>query len=74
TSCQEHGGIGGFDLTQNLQPPKSLYIEARCLVDYGEFETDDGSIINLSRGSHHLLSQTDAEDLIKQGILEHVCS
>ena len=31
-SIGEHGGL---DLTQDMKPPKSLYIEVRCLVDQG---------------------------------------
>ncbi len=30
--------------TPSSKPPKSLYIEVRCLVDYGEFETEDGGV------------------------------
>ena len=65
-------GDSGLDLTQHMHPPKSLYIEVRCLVDYGEFETEDGTIIQLKKNSQHYLSRSQCEHLIKQGILEHV--
>eukprot|EP00794_Sanderia_malayensis_P019891 gene19891-21833_t len=65
------GGIG-LDLTQNLKPPKSLYIEVRCLVDYGEFETEDGAIILLKKNSQHLLPRSQCERLIRQGVLQHL--
>ncbi|KAJ8309301.1 hypothetical protein KUTeg_014175 [Tegillarca granosa] len=45
------GGTGGLDLTQDLKPPKKLYIEVRCLVDHGEFETQDGNIVVLKKNS-----------------------
>lgn len=65
-------GDSGLDLTQYMHPPKSLYVEVRCLVDYGEFETEDGTIIQLKKNSQHYLSRSQCEHLIKQGILEHV--
>lgn len=63
---------GGLDLTQYSHPPKSLYIEVRCLVDYGEFETEDGTVIQLTANSQHLLLRSQCEPLIRQGILEHI--
>ncbi|CAG0886911.1 unnamed protein product [Darwinula stevensoni] len=65
-------GRQGLDLTQNLQPPKSLYIEVRCLEDYGEIETDDGDFLVLRKNSTHFLPRGQAEPLIRQGILEHI--
>ena len=62
----------GIDLTQDSKPPKSLYIEVRCLVDYGEFETEDGNVVLLKKNSQHLLHRADCEHLIRQGILEHI--
>lgn len=62
----------GTDLTQNMTPPKTLLIEVRCLMDYGEFETEDGTVVLLKKNSQHLLPTTQCEHLIRQGILEHV--
>lgn len=62
----------GMDLTQDAKPPKSLYIEVRALVDYGEFETEDGSVVLLKKNSQHLLQRSHCEHLIRQGILEHI--
>uniref|UniRef100_A0A3Q3SZU9 DNA replication complex GINS protein PSF1 n=1 Tax=Mastacembelus armatus TaxID=205130 RepID=A0A3Q3SZU9_9TELE len=42
---------GGLDITQDMKPPKSLYIEVRCLKDHGEFEIDDGTVILLKKNS-----------------------
>ncbi|GAB1601434.1 DNA replication complex GINS protein PSF1-like [Argonauta hians] len=67
------GGIS-VDLTQDMHPPKSLYIEVRCLVDHGEFETQDGNIVVLKRNNQHFLLRSECESLIRQGILEHVIS
>lgn len=39
----------GIDLTGNLRPPKSLYIEVRCVEDYGKFELDDGEVVHLKK-------------------------
>ncbi|XP_054719563.1 DNA replication complex GINS protein PSF1-like isoform X2 [Uloborus diversus] len=65
------GGVG-VDLFLNLQPPKSLYIQVRCLCDYGDFETSDGNTVVLSKNSTHFLQRADCEKLIHQGILEHI--
>lgn len=65
-------GDGGLDLTQDMHPPKSLYIEVRCLKDHGEFETQDGNIIVLKRNNQHFLLRSECEHLIRQGVLAHV--
>lgn len=66
------GGAGGLDLTQDRKPPKSLYIEVRCVVDHGEFETQDGSCILLKKNSQHFILRSECEHLVRQGILEHI--
>ena len=66
------GGSFSLDLTQNLKPPKNLYIQVKVLTDFGEFETEDGDIVVLKKNSLHLLPRVQCELLISQGILEHV--
>ncbi|PNF37157.1 DNA replication complex GINS protein PSF1 [Cryptotermes secundus] len=66
------GDNHGLNLTQDSKPPKSLYIEVRCLVDYGKFELDDGESILLKKNSQHLLPRAQCEPLIRQGILQHI--
>ncbi|XP_065833532.1 DNA replication complex GINS protein PSF1-like [Oscarella lobularis] len=67
-------GGTGLDLTQDTKPPKSLFIEVRCMIDYGEFETEDGTVILLKKNSQHYLRRSHCEHLIRQGILEHIIS
>jgi len=67
-------GDGGLDLTQDRKPPKSLYIEVRCLTDYGKLEMDDGSTVILKKNTQHFLLRSQCEHLIRQGILEHITS
>ncbi|XP_071479044.1 DNA replication complex GINS protein PSF1-like [Diadema antillarum] len=67
-------GENGLDLTQDRSPPKSLYVEVRCLLDYGEFETEDGSSVVLKKNSQHFLLRSLCEPLIRQGVLEHIMS
>jgi GINS complex subunit 1 len=64
--------IYGIDLTQYTRPPKSLFINVRCLSDYGEYELSDGHCISLIKNSQHYVLASDVQDLIKQGILEHI--
>lgn len=66
------GGGMGLDLTKYHHPPKSLFVQVRCLSDYGDFETEDGTIIVLTKNSTHFLERSQCEKLIHQGILEHV--
>uniref|UniRef100_A0A1B0FAE8 DNA replication complex GINS protein PSF1 n=1 Tax=Glossina morsitans morsitans TaxID=37546 RepID=A0A1B0FAE8_GLOMM len=61
----------GLDLTVDLQPPKSLYIEVRCVEDFGKFELDDGEVVHLKKNSQHYLPRSQVEPLIRQGILQH---
>ena len=60
----------GTDLTTDISPPKSLYIEVRVLEDHGELETGDGEIVQLKRGTQHHLPRELCEQLIRQGILD----
>ncbi|XP_053918183.1 DNA replication complex GINS protein PSF1 isoform X4 [Cuculus canorus] len=72
TYMRSVGGEEGLDLTQDIKPPKSLYIEVRCLRDYGEFEIDDGTTVLLKKNSQHFLPRWKCEQLIRQGVLEHI--
>ncbi|GLG92669.1 hypothetical protein R5R35_001770 [Gryllus longicercus] len=68
-------GIGnkhGLNLTLDRQPPKELYIEVRCLEDYGEYEMDNGDVVTLRKGNMYLLPRGPCEQLIRQGILQHI--
>jgi len=69
---REIGDGAGIDLTTDQSPPKSLYVLVQVLQDYGELETDDGSIIILKKNTQHFLPRNQCEPLIRQGILEHV--
>ncbi|XP_018576496.1 DNA replication complex GINS protein PSF1-like [Anoplophora glabripennis] len=65
-------GEEGVNLAVNLKPPKALYVEVRCLVDYGKYELNDGSIILLKKDSRHYLPRSECEELIRQGIFQHI--
>ena len=67
-------GVDGVDLMTDQTPPKSLYIEVRCLQDYGLLEMDDGTTILLKKNTQLFLPRTQCEQLIRQGILEHIVS
>ena len=49
----------GLDLTTDLEPPKTLYIEIRVLEDCGEFTNSEGNTLDLSRGSTLLVKKVD---------------
>lgn len=65
-------GYSGIDLTENLKPPKSLYIEVLCIVDYGKLELEDGDVIMLKKNSRHFLPTSECQTLIRQGILKQI--
>lgn len=67
-------GTDGVNLAIDLKPPKALYIEVRCLLDYGKFELNDGSVLLLKKNSRHYLPRAECEDLIRQGVFEHIIS
>jgi len=61
-----------FDSWSELTvPPKDLFIEIRVLVDNGLIQTESGTL-NLQKGTQHSVRRSDVEDLIKQGIVEHI--
>ena len=45
----------GTDLTTDMAPPKSLYVEVRVRQDHGEIETPEGELVLLKAGSQHHL-------------------
>ncbi|XP_019292730.1 DNA replication complex GINS protein PSF1 isoform X4 [Panthera pardus] len=62
TYMRSLGGDGGLDITQDMKPPKSLYIEVRCLKDYGEFEVDDGTSVLLKKNSQDPAGSSDSQE------------
>lgn len=65
-------GEEGINLAVDLKPPTALYIEVKCTVDYGQFELNNGSVLLLKKNSRHYLPRAECEELIRQGVLEHV--
>lgn len=63
-------GESGVDLMAYGEPPKTLFVQVRVLVDYGEFETSDGAPVVLQKNSIHSLLRQDCDMLIRQGVLE----
>ena len=72
SSQASQSGSYSIDLTQYTRPPRDLYINVRCLADYGEFELSDGHVVTLSKDSQHYLLASDVQSLITQGTLEHI--
>ncbi|CAG9856610.1 unnamed protein product [Phyllotreta striolata] len=65
-------GEDGINLAVDLKPPKALYIEVQCLVDYGRFELSDGTMLLLKKNSRHYLPRSECEELIRQGVFKHI--
>ncbi|XP_029046445.1 DNA replication complex GINS protein PSF1-like isoform X3 [Osmia bicornis bicornis] len=61
----------GFNITANMLPPKTPYVEVKCVTDFGKLELEDGQVILLKKNTYHLLPRAVCEPLIRQGILEH---
>jgi GINS complex subunit 1 len=62
-----------FDLTTCIEPPKDFKIMIRVLKDYGEILVENG-MLKLIKGGTHYLRRTDVEELIRQGVVEHISS
>ncbi|CAL2031307.1 hypothetical protein CAEBREN_24041 [Caenorhabditis brenneri] len=69
---QTNLGEQGVNLLLNTAPPKTLFVQVRALEDYGDFETSDGTQVQLIKDSLHHLPRQDCEMLIRQGVLELV--
>jgi GINS complex subunit 1 len=60
----------GLDLTLYSAPPKKLFIQVKCVRDYGQFDMEDGQPVMLKKDSIHYLPLSQCEKLIHQGVLE----
>lgn len=69
TYMRSIGDDHGLNLTVNMSPPKTLYVEVKCLTDFGKLELDDGEIITLKKNTYHLLPRATCEPLIRQELL-----
>jgi len=59
----------GLTLSADLYPPKELYVEVRCLKSVGKIQTENG-IFDLQKGQTYHMKRQDAQQLIKQHILQ----
>nr|XP_034173708.1 DNA replication complex GINS protein PSF1-like isoform X1 [Osmia lignaria]XP_034173710.1 DNA replication complex GINS protein PSF1-like isoform X1 [Osmia lignaria] len=68
----------GFNITANMLPPKTPYVEVKCVTDFGKLELEDGQVILLKKNTYHLLPRAVCEPLIRQesglNICQPVCS
>jgi GINS complex subunit 1 len=68
---QFQSSIGnGLNLILHSNPPKKLFTQVKVLVDYGEFETYDGSSVMLKKETILSMLSIDCERLVKRGILQ----
>lgn len=61
-----------LNLADYTKPPKSLFIEVKCIVDEGKFELENGETIAMQKNTIHYLPRAQAEPLIRKGILQHI--
>jgi GINS complex subunit 1 len=66
--CREMDNNVELDLSSDLHPPKSLYLQCRVLQDLGAISTEAGPV-NLTKNSQHSMKRIDADRYIRQGIL-----
>jgi GINS complex subunit 1 len=65
----KHFGTIELDLTENIMPPKDLFVQVLVLRDCGEVMTESGSVL-LEKGTTHSLKRREIEHLVRQGYLE----
>jgi GINS complex subunit 1 len=63
--------LDNLDLTTSDVPPKALKIQVRVLRDFGQLTTLEGKI-TLQKGTVHFVKRADVENLIRQGVVEHI--
>lgn len=47
-------------------------LQVRCVKDYGKLELDSGEVFFLSKNSQHYMPRVQVENLVRQGVLEHI--
>ena len=60
-----------IDLSGDLEPPTSIFIDVRVLKDGGEVQTEYG-VFNLIKDSQFYVRKSDVDRLIQQGYLEEL--
>lgn len=60
-----------LDLSGDLEPPTSIFVDVRVLKDGGEVQTEYG-VFNLIKDSQFYVRKSDVERLIQQGYLEEL--
>lgn len=60
-----------IDLSGDLEPPKSIFIDVRVLKDGGEVQTEYG-VFNLIKDSQFYVRKSEVDRLIQQGFLEEI--
>ena len=58
-----------MNLTLDRDPPKEHKVQVRCLKDNGETYFKDG-VVDLRKDTVHLLWREEAQELIREGVLE----
>jgi GINS complex subunit 1 len=61
-----------LDLTADLQPPKDVYVEVRCREEQGDVVLLESGTVGLHRNSMYLLKRSEADQYIRQGVLEQI--
>ena len=63
----------GLNLTEDLQPPKNLFVEVLVKEDCGEIFTETSTVV-LKKHTRHHIRRVDVAHLIRQGKLEQCSS
>ena len=57
-------------VTADTQPPRSVWVDVAVLRSIGRIEGADGTPIELRAGNRKRMRRIDAENLIRQGVLQ----
>ena len=66
------GSDVSIDLTVDFNPPKDLFIEVRVNKDFGTITLPESGEVKLQKNSTHLLRRSEADHLIKRGIMSEI--
>lgn len=66
----KYSALAGVDVTSDLEPPKDVQVEVAVTEERGEVELPESGTVELKKNTRLLLRRSEAESLIRQGIVQ----
>lgn len=69
-TLNKYSHLCGVDITRDLEPPKDVQVEVSVTEERGEVELPESGTVELRKNTRLLLRRAEAENLIRQGIVQ----